>query len=109
MAKAIEVQVPDIGDFHDVPVIEVLVRPGDTVAKDDSLIALESEKATMEVPAPQAGKVAAVQVKTGDKVSKGSVILTLEIDEGAGAEAARPAESKAPAQPAPAPAARAAT
>ena len=70
MAKTIEVQVPDIGDFQDVPVIEVLVQPGDTVAKDDSLIALESEKATMEVPAPQAGKVAAVQVKTGDKVSK---------------------------------------
>ncbi|MPZ43444.1 MAG: dihydrolipoyl dehydrogenase [Betaproteobacteria bacterium] len=108
MAKAIEVQVPDIGDFHDVPVIEVLVRPGDTVAKDDSLIALESEKATMEVPAPQAGKVAAVQVKTGDKVSKGSVIVTLEVEEAEGAEPARPVESKAPAQPAPAPAARAA-
>ena len=108
MAKAIEVQVPDIGDFHDVPVIEVMVRPGDTVAKDDSLIALESEKATMEVPAPFAGKVAAIRVKTGDKVSKGSVILTLEVDEvaGAGAEAAQPVEAKTPAQPAPAPAAR---
>ncbi|HEX5130707.1 MAG TPA: dihydrolipoyl dehydrogenase [Usitatibacter sp.] len=109
MAKAIEVQVPDIGDFHDVPVIEVMVSPGDAVAKDDSLIALESEKATMEVPAPVAGKVAAIRVKTGDKVSKGSVILTLEIEEtaGAGTEAAQPAEAKAPAQPAPA--ARAAT
>ncbi|MCC7083247.1 MAG: dihydrolipoyl dehydrogenase [Burkholderiales bacterium] len=85
MAKAIEVQVPDIGDFHDVPVIEVMVHPGDAVAKDDSLIALESEKATMEVPAPFAGKVAAVRVKIGDKVSKGSVILTVE-PEGAPAD-----------------------
>jgi dihydrolipoamide dehydrogenase len=111
MAKAIEVQVPDIGDFHDVPVIEVLVRPGDTVAKDDSLIALESEKATLEVPAPQAGKVVAVQVKTGDKVSKGSAILTLEVAEAAGASAepAQPVESKAAAEPTPAPAARTAT
>jgi dihydrolipoamide dehydrogenase len=111
MAKAIEVQVPDIGDFHDVPVIEVLVRPGDTVVKDDSLIALESEKATLEVPAPQAGKVVAVQVKTGDKVSKGSAILTLEVAEAAGASAepAQPVESKAAAEPTPAPAARAAT
>jgi dihydrolipoamide dehydrogenase len=110
MARAIEVQVPDIGDFHDVPVIEVMVRPGDAVAKDDSLIALESEKSTMEVPAPFAGKVAAIRVQTGDKVSKGSIILTLEVDEtaGAGAEAAQPAESRAPAQPTPAPAGRAA-
>ena len=103
MAKTVEVQVPDIGDFHDVPVIEVLVRPGDTVAKDDSLIALESEKATLEVPAPLAGKVAQVQVKTGDKVSKGSPILTLEVDESAaGGRSDAPApESKAATAPAP--------
>jgi pyruvate/2-oxoglutarate dehydrogenase complex dihydrolipoamide acyltransferase (E2) component len=93
MARAIEVQVPDIGDFHDVPVIEVMVRPGDAVAKDDSLIALESEKSTMEVPAPFAGKVAAIRVQTGDKVSKGSIILTLEVDETAGASAAKPARA----------------
>jgi dihydrolipoamide dehydrogenase len=85
MSRTVTVEVPDIGEFHDVPVIEVLVRPGDAVAKDDSLIALESEKATMEVPAPFAGTVSAVQVKPGDKVSKGSVILTLEIDESAAA------------------------
>jgi dihydrolipoamide dehydrogenase len=114
MAKTVEVAVPDIGDFENVPVIEVLVRPGDSVAKDDSLIALESEKATMEVPAPHAGKVARVQVKTGDKVSKGVVILTLEVDEAEGqveakrvpaAEQSRPTAEAAPAarkEPAPA-------
>jgi dihydrolipoamide dehydrogenase len=114
MAKTVEVAVPDIGDFENVPVIEVLVRPGDSVAKDDSLIALESEKATMEVPAPHAGKVARVQVKTGDKVSKGVVILTLEVDEAEeqveakrvpAAEQGRPAAEAPPAarkEPAPA-------
>src|SRR5690606_16642986 len=107
MAKTVEVQVPDIGDFHDVPIIEVLVRPGDTVAKDDSLIALESEKATMEVPAPFAGKVTQVQVKVGDRVSKGSPILTLEVDESAEAapEAAPAPETQASAPRAEAPAA----
>jgi dihydrolipoamide dehydrogenase len=100
MAKAIEVQVPDIGDFHDVPVIEVMVHPGDAVAKDDSLIALESEKATMEVPAPFAGKVTAVQVKTGDKVSKGSVIVTLEVEDAPAGETKDTASaSSAPAAP----------
>jgi dihydrolipoamide dehydrogenase len=114
MAKTVEVAVPDIGDFENVPVIEVLVRPGDSVAKDDSLIALESEKATMEVPAPHAGKVAQVQVKTGDKVSKGVVILTLEVEEAEdqveakrvpAAEQSRPAAAAPPAarkEPAPA-------
>ena len=65
----IEVKVPDIGDFSDVPVISILVAPGDTVAAEDALIELESDKATMEVPAPSAGKVASIAVKEGDTVS----------------------------------------
>ena len=84
---AIEVKVPDIGDFKDVPVIEVLVKPGDSVRKDDSLVTLESDKATMEVPAPSAGTVKEVLVKVGDRVGEGTAILVLE----GGAEAAKPA------------------
>ena len=78
MADTIEVKVPDIGDFNDVPVIEVLVKPGQTIKKNDPLVALESEKASMEVPADVDGVVKSVSVKVGDKVSKGSVLLTLE-------------------------------
>ena len=74
-----EVLVPDIGDFKDVPVIEVLVKPGDTVRADDSLITLESDKATMEVPSPAAGVVRDLKVKVGDKVSQGALILSLEV------------------------------
>ena len=73
-----EVKVPDIGDFDEVPVIEVLVGPGDEVAVEDPLVVLESDKATMEVPSPAAGKVSDIVVKVGDKVSEGSVLLTLE-------------------------------
>jgi len=101
---AIEVKVPDIGDFKDVPVIELLVKPGDTVKKDDSLVTLESDKATMEVPAPQAGTVKELRVKIGDKVSEGTAILVLEGGD------AKPAPAPAPAQkavPSPAPAASA--
>ena len=76
--NAIEVKVPDIGDFKDVPIIDVLVRPGDAVAIDDSLITLESDKATMDVPSPVAGTVRDLRVRTGDRVSEGSVVLTLE-------------------------------
>ncbi|MEM7746277.1 MAG: biotin/lipoyl-containing protein, partial [Pseudomonadota bacterium] len=76
----IEIKVPDIGDFSDVPVISVLVSPGDTVVPEDPLIELESDKATMEVPAPQGGKVVSIAVKEGDSVSEGSVILTLEAE-----------------------------
>src|SRR5258708_2258629 len=90
-----------MGDFKDVPVIEVLVKPGDAVKKDDSLVTLESDKATMEVPSPTSGKVKDVRVKVGDKVSQGSAILTLE---GAGA-APSGTGSDAQAKPAPAPAA----
>ena len=93
---AIDVKVPDIGDFKDVPVIELLVKPGDVVKKDDSLVTLESDKATMEVPAPQAGTVKELRVKLGDRVSEGSTILTLEASAGAGAAAPQ----KQPAVPA---------
>ncbi|MBU6467908.1 MAG: dihydrolipoyllysine-residue acetyltransferase [Betaproteobacteria bacterium] len=75
---AVEVKVPDIGDFKNIPVIELMVKVGDTVKKDDPLVTLESDKATMEVPASASGQVTAVHVKLGDRVSEGSVILTLE-------------------------------
>jgi len=106
---ATEVKVPDIGDFKDVPVIEVLVKPGDAVKKDDSLVTLESDKATMDVPSPTAGTVKELRVKVGDKVSEGSTIVLLEA---AGAEPAKappapakPAASSPPPAPAIAPAA----
>ena len=100
----IELKVPDIGDFTDVPVIEIQVKPGDTVKKEDSLVTLESDKATMEVPAPVAGVVQAMKVKVGDRVSQGSVILTLETGEaGAAAPSSAPAPASAAAAPAPAP------
>jgi dihydrolipoamide dehydrogenase len=88
MSQTVEVKVPDIGDFKNIPVIEVLVKPGDAIEKETSLLTLESDKATMEVPSPAAGVVKEVKVKVGDKVSKDSPILTLET---AGAEAAMPA------------------
>jgi dihydrolipoamide dehydrogenase len=97
MSSQIEVKVPDIGDFKDVPVIEVLVKPGDSIKKEDSLIALESDKATMEVPAPEDGIVRELRVKLGDKVSEGAVILVLETD---GAAAKAPATE--PPKPTPA-------
>jgi pyruvate dehydrogenase E2 component (dihydrolipoamide acetyltransferase) len=105
-----EVVVPDIGDFTDVPIIEVMVKPGDPVKPEDSLVTLESDKATMEVPAPFGGIVRDVKVKLGDKVSQGSLILTLEAAEEAAAapaartEAAPPAAAPAPAAAPPAPA-----
>jgi pyruvate dehydrogenase E2 component (dihydrolipoamide acetyltransferase) len=88
--SAIPVKVPDIGDFKDVPVIEILVKPGDVVKADDPLVTLESDKAAMEVPSPQAGKITAVLVAIGDKVSEGTPIVTLE-SPGAAA-AAKPAK-----------------
>ena len=78
MSNVIEIKVPDIGGFKDVPVIEVLVKPGDSVKQEDPLITLESDKATMEVPAPQSGVVKELRIKTGDKVSQGTLILMLE-------------------------------
>jgi pyruvate dehydrogenase E2 component (dihydrolipoamide acetyltransferase) len=76
----IEVKVPDIGDFQDIPIIEILVSPGDTVEAEDALLTLESDKATMDVPAPQSGKVAEILVSVGDKVSEGTAILKLEAE-----------------------------
>ena len=81
MSNSIEIKVPDIGDFSDVEVIEILVSPGDRVAKGASLITLESEKATMEIPAPAAGVVQALRAQIGDRVSQGDAILTLDADE----------------------------
>ena len=94
--EAVEVRVPDIGDFADVPIIEVLVKPGDEVVAEDPLITLESDKATMDVPAPSSGTVRDVRVAVGDTVSEGSVILMLE---GAAAGNGRPAAPAAPAAP----------
>ena len=101
--STIEVKVPDIGDFKDVPVIEVFVKPGDAVKAEDSLVTLESDKATMDVPSPAGGSVKELRVKVGDKVSEGSVLLTLDAD-GAGESKPAAAAGKA-AQAAPAPAA----
>jgi len=96
MADLKEARVPDIGQ-SDVPVIEVLVKPGDRVEKEQSLITLESDKATMEVPAPFAGTVKEVKVKVGDEVGEGTLIATIEADD-AGSQAAAPAKAAAPAQ-----------
>ena len=93
MSNTIEVKVPDIGDYKDIPIIEVLVKPGDTVKAEDPLITLESDKATMDVPAPKGGVVKELKVKVGDKVSEGKTLLVLEA--GAGTEAA-PAKGAAP-------------
>ena len=100
-----QIKVPDIGDFDEVAVIEVLVKVGDTVKAEQSLITVESDKASMEIPSSAAGTVKAVAVKVGDKVKQGSVVLTLEAAEGAAAPAATPAASAAaPAPKAAAPA-----
>ena len=79
MTQVVEIKIPDIGDFKDVPVIELFVAPGDKIEKETSLITLETDKASMEVPSPEAGVIQAVKVKVGDKVSEGSVILTLAV------------------------------
>ena len=93
----IEIRVPDIGDFKDVPVIEVLAKPGDVVKKEDALVTLESDKATMDVPSPHAGKVTALRVKVGDKVSQGTVIAVIEAQD-AKADAAVKPQPPAPAK-----------
>ena len=105
MANVIEVKVPDIGEFKDIPVIEVLVKPGDIVKPEDSLVTLESDKATLDVPSPAAGTVKEIKLKVGDKVSAGALVLMLE--SGGAAEVA-PAPAKAAAAPAAAPAPQAA-
>ncbi len=98
MSQTIEVKVPDIGDFHDVPVIEVCVKAGDLVQAEDALVTLESDKATLEVPAPAAGRVKEVKLKLGDKVSEGSLVLLLEL-EGAAATSAAAAPAAAATPP----------
>ncbi len=97
--STIEVKVPDIGDFKDIPVIEVFVKVGDTVKAEDSLVSLESDKATMDVPSPAAGVVREMKIKLGDKASEGTVILTLDTAEATAAAApvAAPASAAAPA------------
>ncbi|HEV7803080.1 MAG TPA: biotin/lipoyl-containing protein, partial [Burkholderiales bacterium] len=105
MGTMTEINVPDIGEYKDIPVIEILVKPGDTIKADDTLVTLESDKATMDVPAPVAGVVKAVKVRIGDKVSEGSALLTVEAEgatAGAGAAAAaEPARPSVAAPPAP--------
>src|ERR1700760_1705137 len=81
-SDAVAVEVPDIGDFEDVPIIEMLVSEGDTVAVDDPLLTLESDKATMDVPAPFAGTIKELLVSVGDKVSQGVALLKLESGDG---------------------------
>jgi len=102
MSSITEVKVPDIGDFKEVDVIEILVKPGDSVAKEASLITVESDKATMEIPSPVAGVVKELRVKLGDKVAEGSMILLLEASAGEApaAQPPKPAEIAAPSAPA---------
>jgi pyruvate dehydrogenase E2 component (dihydrolipoamide acetyltransferase) len=113
--NTIELQVPDIGDFKDVEVIEVLVKPGDKVEADQSLVTIESDKASMEIPASAGGVIKELKVKIGDKINQGTVIAIAEVEGGAEAPAAsppapveaKPAPQSAAASPAPAPAANA--
>jgi pyruvate dehydrogenase E2 component (dihydrolipoamide acetyltransferase) len=104
----VEIKVPDIGDFKEVEVIELLVKPGDTIKAEQSLITVESDKASMEIPSSHAGVVRELKVKIGDKVAEGSLILMLDADAANAAPAPAPAPAAAPA-PAPAPAAQVAT
>jgi len=98
----LEVKVPDIGDFHDVPVIEVHVKVGDTVKAEDALVTLESDKATMDVPSPAAGVVKEVKLKVGDKVGEGTLILLLEASATVAPAVAAPKTEPAPVAAAPA-------
>src|SRR5277367_4592442 len=102
MGNLVEIKIPDIGDFEDVEVVEVLVKPGDRIVVDDPLVTIESDKASMEVPAPQAGVVKELKIKLGDKVSEGSSIVVLETEtaaddaQGTRSEAKPPAMAHAP-------------
>ena len=99
MSQLLEIKVPDIGDYKDVPVIEVHVKPGDKVEKEQSLITLESDKATMDVPSSHSGVVKELKIKVGDTISEGGIVLLLEGSEAA----ASPAASKPASAPAPTP------
>src|SRR3954469_5537949 len=96
---SLEVKVPDIGDFEDVPIIEIHVAVGDDVSPEDPLVTLESDKATMDIPAPSAGKVTDLKVALEDKVSEGTLLLVLDAVDGASAptEAAEPEVVQEPA------------
>ncbi len=93
-----EIRVPDIGDFSDVPIIEIHVAAGDTVAAEDPLLTLESDKATLDVPSPVAGTITSLAVAVGDTVSEGTVIATVEV---AGGAAGRAPKERSPASPRP--------
>ncbi len=99
--STVEVKVPNIGDFKDVEIIELMVKPGDTIKVDQSLVTVESDKASMEIPSTHAGVVQELKVKVGDKVNEGSLLLMIEESAGAAAPAA-PAAAPAPAAAAPA-------
>ncbi len=95
-----EVKVPDIGDFDDVPIIEILVKVGDTVSAEDPLVTLESDKATMDVPAPVDGVVKQLAVQVGDRVSEGSVLMTFESADSGGQRRRRGSRASADSAPA---------
>ncbi|WP_302478656.1 biotin/lipoyl-containing protein, partial [Achromobacter anxifer] len=95
MSNTVQIKVPDIGDFKEVEVIEVLVAVGDTIKPEQSLITVESDKASMEIPASQGGVVKSINVKVGDKVAEGTVVLEVEAA-ASGAAAAAPAAKEAP-------------
>ena len=103
MPKMLEVKVPDIGNFKDVDVIEVLVKPGESIAKEQGLVTLETDKAAMDVPSPAAGVVKEVKLKKGDKASEGTLVAVLEVDEAAAAPKPKTVTAAAPAPAAPAP------
>ena len=96
MAK--EIRLPDIGDFKDVPIIEILVAPGQSVRKDETILTLESDKASMDVPAPEDGVIGEIRVKVGDKVTQGDVLATYSGDEGTkpAAEPPTPGQERRP-------------
>lgn len=104
MSNLHEFRLPDLGDFKEVPVVELLVSPGDLVAADDLVLVLESDKATLEVPVDAAGRVAEIRVAPGDRVSAGMVVLLIEAEGAAAADATAPTPAAPAAQPAPAPA-----
>jgi len=99
VGKTVDISVPDLGEFHDVAIIEIAVKVGDTIAKDQSLITLETDKATLDVPSTQAGVITAMHVALGDKVSKGSRILAVEIADAAAAPAKAATPTAAPVVP----------
>src|ERR1700733_5169133 len=101
MGQITEIKVPDIGNYENVPVIEVLVKAGDTVAKDQGLLTLESDKATMEVPSSAAGVVKELRIKVGDEVSEGVVVVTVEAGDAAEKPAAAKTEAPAKTESAP--------